>query len=74
MKITRRSNKGGCGHLLISVPTKRVVEVESALAFLEKKRQKRGSHIVTDLIVRSAKRSGWKPPDGLPEATKQDLE
>ena len=62
MKITRRSDKGKGGHLLISVPASRVAEVEAALTFLEEKRQRRGSQVVTDLIVRAAKRSGWRPP------------
>jgi hypothetical protein len=35
MKITRRSDNGKSGHLLISVPASRVAEVEAALAFLE---------------------------------------
>jgi hypothetical protein len=60
MKITRRSDKGKGGHLLISVPAGRVVDVEAALQFLEGKRQKRGSQVIIDLIVRAAKRSGWK--------------
>jgi hypothetical protein len=46
MKITRRSDKGKGGHLLISVPASRVAEVEAALTFLEQKRQQRGSHVV----------------------------
>ncbi len=62
MKITRRSDKGKGGHLLISVPGGRVVEVEAALAFLEAKRQQRGSRVVIDLIVRAALRNGWRPP------------
>jgi len=61
MKITRRSDKGKGGHLLISVPAGRVAEVEAALTFLEAQRQQRGSQVVTDLIVRAAKRSGWQP-------------
>jgi hypothetical protein len=61
MKITRRSENGKSGHLLISVPAGRVAEVESALAFLEAKQQKRGSHVVIDLIVRAALRNGWRP-------------
>lgn len=61
MKVTRRSDKGKGGHLLISVPASRVTEVEAALLFLEEQRQKRGSQVVIDLIVRAAKRSGWKP-------------
>jgi hypothetical protein len=61
MKITRRSDKGKGGHLLISVPASRVTEVEAALIFLEGKREKRGSQVIIDLIVRAAKRSGWKP-------------
>lgn len=59
MKITRRSDKGKGGHLLISVPAQRVAEVEAALRFLEEQRKKRGSQVVIDLIVRSARRSGW---------------
>jgi hypothetical protein len=35
MKITRRSDKGKGGHLLISVPASRVAEIEAALTFLE---------------------------------------
>ena len=61
MKVTRRSDKGNGGHLLISVPANRVAEVEAALRFLEAQRQKRGSQVVIDLIVRAAKRNGWKP-------------
>ena len=66
MKITRRSDKGKGGHLLISVPTSRVIEVEAALTFLEGKRQQRGSQVVIDLIVRAAMRNGWNghPRDG----------
>ncbi|HEX6288141.1 MAG TPA: hypothetical protein VFZ66_03075 [Herpetosiphonaceae bacterium] len=59
MKVTRRSDKGKGGHLLISVPANRVAEVESALNFLEAQRQQRGSQVVIDLIVRAAKRNGW---------------
>ncbi|MBV9787850.1 MAG: hypothetical protein JOZ51_06740 [Chloroflexi bacterium] len=59
MKVTRRSDKGKGGHLLISVPANRVAEVESALRFLEAQRQQRGSQVVIDLIVRAAKRNGW---------------
>jgi hypothetical protein len=68
MKITRRSDTGKGGHLLISVPTSRVAEVEAALTFLEGKRQLRGSHVVIDLIVRAALRNGWNghPRDGAP--------
>jgi hypothetical protein len=67
MKITRRSDKGKGGHLLISVPTSRVIEVEAALTFLEGKRQQRGSQVVIDLIVRAALRNGWngQPPDDV---------
>jgi len=61
MKITRRSENGKSGHLLISVPAGRVSEVEAALTFLEEKRQQRGSQVVTDLIVRAALRNGWRP-------------
>ena len=61
MKITRRSDSGRSGHLLISVPAGRVAEVESALTFLEDKRQQRGSQVVIDLIVRAALRNGWRP-------------
>ena len=65
MKITRRSDKGKGGHLLISVPANRVAEVESALRFLMAQRQQRGSHVVIELIVRAAKRNGWTfvPPE-----------
>ena len=65
MKITRRSDKGKGGHLLISVPAQRVTEVESALHYLEQQRQKRGSQVVIALILRAAKRSGWPgvPPE-----------
>ena len=62
MKVTRRSDNGKSGHLLISVPASRVVEVDAALAFLEAKRQQRGSQVVIDLIVRAALRTGWRPP------------
>jgi len=61
MKITRRSDNGKSGHLLISVSASRVAEVEAALTFLEGKRQRRGSQVVTDLIVRAALRNGWRP-------------
>jgi hypothetical protein len=61
MKITRRSDRGRGGHLLISVPASRVVEVEAALHFLEAQRNKRGSQVVIDLIVRAATRGGWRP-------------
>ncbi len=60
MKITRRSDKGKGGHLLISVPANRVEEVQAALLFLERKRQQRGSQVVIGLITRAAKRRGWK--------------
>ncbi len=69
MKITRRSDKGKGGHLLISVPAGRVVEIETALTFLEEKRQQRGSHVVIDLIVRAALRNGWRPLPSEDEAT-----
>jgi hypothetical protein len=59
MKITRRSDTGKGGHLLISVPAARVAEVEAALRFLEDKRNQRGSQVVIALILRAAKRSGW---------------
>ena len=71
MKVTRRSDSGKSGHLLVSVPAGRVAEVEVALTFLEAKRQQRGSQVVIDLIVRAALRNGWRPipradesPDG----------
>lgn len=64
MKVTRRSDSGKGGHLLISVPASRVAEVEAALEFLEAKRQQRGSRVVIDLIVRAALRNGWRPPAG----------
>lgn len=70
MKITRRSDKGKGGHLLISVPAERVVEVEAALNFLEALRKQRGSQVVIELIVRSAKRNGWTfTPTGDQPAT-----
>lgn len=59
MKITRRSDKGRGGHLLISVPANRVAEVEAALNFLEGQRKQPGSQVVIELIVRAAKRNGW---------------
>ena len=62
MKVTRRSDNGKSGHLLISVPASRVAEIEAALTFLEEKRQQRGSHVIIDLIVRAALRNGWRPP------------
>ena len=68
MKITRRSDSGKSGHLLISVPAGRVVEVEAALTFLEAKRQQRGSQVVIDLIVRAALRNGWRPPTRADES------
>jgi len=68
MKIIRRSENGKSGHLLISVPAGRVAEAEAALAFLEAKRQQRGSQVVIDLIVRAAKRNGWRPPPHEGEA------
>ena len=61
MKITRRSENGKSGHLLISVPAGRVAEAEAALAFLEAKKKQRGSQVVIDLIVRAALRNGWRP-------------
>jgi hypothetical protein len=68
MKVTRRSDSGKGGHLLISVPASRVAEVEAALAFLEAKRQQRGSRVVIELIVRAALRNGWRPPPRADEA------
>ena len=59
MKITRRSDKGKGGHLLISVPVNRLIEVEAALNFLEAQYQLPGSRVVIGLIVRAAKRRGW---------------
>jgi hypothetical protein len=66
MKVTRRSENGKSGHLLISVPAGRVAEVEAALTFLEAKKKLRGSQVVIDLIVRAALRNGWRPtaPEG----------
>jgi hypothetical protein len=61
MKVARGSDSNQSGHLLISVPASRVAEVEAALAFLEAKRQQRGSRVVIDLIVRAALRNGWQP-------------
>jgi hypothetical protein len=70
MKITRRSDAGKGGHLLVSVPGARIAEVEGALQFLEAQRQQRGSQIIIDLIVRAAKRRGWlrdEPGDVVPD-------
>jgi hypothetical protein len=69
LKVTRRSDNGKSGHLLISVPTSRVAEVEAALTFLEGKCQQRGSQVVIDLIVRAALRNGWRPPPREGEST-----
>ena len=69
MKVTRRSDSGKSGHLLISVPAGRVAEVEAALTFLETKRQQRGSQVVIDLIVRAALRNGWRPTSRESEPT-----
>ena len=62
MKITRRSDTRTGGHVLISVPAPRVVEVEAALRFLEATRTQRGSQVVIGLILRAAKRNGWTLP------------
>jgi hypothetical protein len=69
VKITRRSENRKSGHLLISVLAGRVAEVEAALAFLEEKRQQRGSQVVIDLIVRAALRNGWRPIPSDDEST-----
>ena len=69
MKVTRRADNGKSGHLLISVPASRVAEVEAALAFLEGKRQQRGSQVIIDLIVRAALRNGWRPASAEGETT-----
>ena len=78
MKITRRSDKGKGGHLLISVPARRIAEVENALSFLEEQHQQAGSHVVIGLIIRAARRRGWKgtpagyeavPPDAASNGT-----
>ena len=45
---------------MISVPARRVAEVEAALRFLEAHHQQRGSQVVIGLITRAAKRRGWK--------------
>ncbi len=71
MKVTRRSDKGKGGHLLISVPAEQVAVVEAALSFLEGTRNQRGSQVVVALILRAAKRSGWTlpaPDDHVPPA------
>jgi hypothetical protein len=62
VKITRRSDTGKGGHLLISVPAEQVAAVEAALNFLETKRNQRGSQVVIALILRAAKRNGWTLP------------
>jgi hypothetical protein len=59
MKITRRSDAGTGGHLLVSVPGGRIAEIDGALRFLEAQCQQRGSQIIIDVIVRAAKRRGW---------------
>lgn len=64
MKITRRSDKGKGGHLLVSVPANRLAEVEAALNYLETRRQAPGSQVILELIVRAAKRNGWNPENG----------
>lgn len=69
MKITRRSDSGKGGHLLISVPAERVAEVEAALNFLEARRRQRGSQVVIELIVRAAKRNGWTFAPGEDQST-----
>ncbi|KAB8139660.1 hypothetical protein F8S13_27270 [Chloroflexia bacterium SDU3-3] len=61
MKISRRTSNGKSGHLLISIPASRVLEVESALRFLTSKRQQAGSQVILDLIIRAALRNGWDP-------------
>jgi hypothetical protein len=69
MKVTRRSDAGKGGHLLISVPAEQIAAVEAALSFLEAKRHQRGSQVVIALILRAAKRSGWTlrtPDDHVP--------
>lgn len=71
MKITRRSDKGKGGHLLISVPSERVAEVEAALNFLEAQRQQRGSQVIIELIIRAAKRNGWTFTPSEPQATRE---
>ncbi len=60
MKVTRRSDTGKGGHLVISVPARQVAEVEAALRFLEAQYQQRGSQVVIGLITRAATRRGWK--------------
>ncbi len=60
MKVTRRSDRAGGGHLLVSVPAHRVEELESALTFLEHTRQASGSQVILDLVRDAAKRNGWK--------------
>lgn len=62
MKVTRRSDTGKGGHLLISVPAEQVAAVEAALQFLQATRNQRGSQVVIRLILRAAKRSGWTLP------------
>ncbi|HMO56566.1 MAG TPA: hypothetical protein PKA05_13450 [Roseiflexaceae bacterium] len=62
--MTRRSDSGKSGHLLISVPAARITEVEAALAFLAAKRQKRGSQVIIELIIAAARRNGWNPTTG----------
>ncbi len=71
MRVTRRSDTGKGGHLLISVPAEQVAAVEAALRFLVDKRNQRGSQVVVALILRAAKRRGWTlpaPDDHAPTA------
>ncbi len=72
MKITRRSDKGKGGHLLISVPAGRITEVENALSFLEAQYQQAGSHVVIGLIIRAAKRRGWNLTPGGNQSASPD--
>ncbi len=61
MKITRRSDRPGSGHLLISVPAARIEEVEEALTHLEGERGESVSELVINLILSAARRKGWRP-------------
>lgn len=73
MKVTRRSDKGKGGHLLLSVPAGRISEVEGALSFLEQQHQQPGSQVILALIVRAARRRGWRlDPDRDQVASQSD--
>ena len=65
MKITRRSDKGKGGHLLISVPAQRITEVEFGVALSGAAAAETGLAGRHRVDLRAAKRSGW--PGVTPE-------